>query len=217
MKQLSCERTTSHYFTRQEIFRIYSELRLKYPDGVNLHALFHALLRHPNLSRPTRHIGNNFDQYMAEDTDVARMSQIRQDFDEVMKAYDHELHDAVTIELTCPVMQAFWIAALSDEIMDFTVPFIRFTTMALCDAIINFFRIYQEEHGGLQDVESKLFEGAFSFSGRGVVGPEINVPQLLWDAMIDRDVAKLYTTRYITSLMIEADEGNVPPPNAHLH
>ena len=176
-------------------------------------------MKNPNLSRVTRHLGNNFDQYMMVDIDVNRMKGIRQDFNEVLKSYDHDLDDAVVVESKCPIMQAFWIAAIADETMDFSIPFIRFTTMALNDAVLTFCAAQQEEHGGLDGMEALFFEGTFSFTAQGgqKKGPELNVPQHLWNAMIDRDVANHYSETYIFALMKEEVSSDTPPPNSHLH
>jgi hypothetical protein len=218
MTSRTSERTTPHYFTRQEIFRVYADLRIRHPEGINFNALFIGIMRHTNLSRVTRHIGNNFDQYMMHDIDVVRMKEIRRDFDDVARAYDHDLDETVVIEARCPVMQAFWIAAIADETMDFSIPFIRYTGTALNNAVMTFIAIHQDQNSDLLELETKLFEGMFAFSGAGRKGPEINVPQLLWNAMIDRDVAKHYTELYIDTLMEPEDmPSGTPPTNSHLH
>jgi hypothetical protein len=219
------DKTSAHYFTRQEIFRLYAELRLLHPDGVNFAALYHAIMKHPNLSRTTRLMGNNFDHYVRHKASNEKLKQMRQDFNEALAMYDHELTDPVVISNPCHVMEAFWVSGLAYETMDFAIPFIRFSTPALADSVLTFCAEIAEEHGDLLEADSKLYDGKFEFTTRGgdshrdKTGMTIELPQLLWDAMVDRDVAVLYTEKYITTLvtseMGEADDDL--PPNRRLH
>jgi hypothetical protein len=224
MKSKASERVTADYFGRRELFRVYSELFLKYPEGVNFNALYHAVLRHPMLSRVTRYFGNSFDQFMRAELSVEKMTKLRESFDEVLAGYDHQLQDAVVIETKCPIMQAYWIGLLSAETMDFGIPFIQYATIALNDATLTFLSMQQELNGDLSEAEASHFDSTFSFTANtGRHGPPLNIPQMLWHAMLDRDLAVHYTEKYIYTLIekgsvdIEEDVLDPPPGNSHLH
>lgn len=209
-------KVTRHYMACQEVFRTYATLCSKHSDGVNFSALFQAIIRHPELSRITRHMGNNLSQYLEEAATSDQIKAIRRHFDEVIKAYDHDLLTTVEFPAKLPVVQVYWLGLLAYETMDFSIPFIQLAAGAVHRSTMNFLEEIQEKHQDLLDADNQHFDGLFIpvVHNRPAIPKSVNMPQLLWDAMLDRDVANAYSEKY---LVRDQEESEDAPPSTRLH
>jgi hypothetical protein len=211
------DHVTRHYASGQEMYHAYVELRERYQDGVNFVAFMHAILRHPILSRVTRHMGNNLNQYMNEAATTDQIRQIRQSFEEVVQSYDHDLNEPVTFPEKIAPLRLYWLTVMCYETMDFNFMFIRIANRSVSSAVMSFLGEIQEKNGDLMNADSQVFDAGFMLMNEHTEQQKkINAPQLLWDAMLDRDVAMAYVERYFpASGVIEPTEDTTA--SRHLH
>lgn len=214
------DKITRHYATCQEIYHLYTTLRLHYEDGVNFAGLLHAIMAHPNLSRVTKHMGNNFDQYMSDAATPAQLRELQRDFKDVLDAYDHGHTEPIKLPATLPVIEVFWICLISHETMDFELDFIRMASGLLITSVFNCLMGAQEARGDLLDVDALPFDDTFTAQHPNPGMPkEIRMAQMLWDAMVDREVAQAYAVKYMRPIKPKDDEGEpvseAPQPMLH--